>query len=103
MEFPSFPAVDPYLKRLLCPWDEGSGPAGEDSGTLTPLHHHAKRKRLGLPERPLESASARWEEIPLPDCWGLAQSHIIEVITNTLEAHRPVLNNVINKGRHKAN
>lgn len=43
------------------------------------------------------------EEILLPDFWGHGQSHIIEVITNTFEAHRPVQNNAINKGRHKAN
>lgn len=43
------------------------------------------------------------EEILLPDYWVHGQSHIIVVITNTFEAHRPVQNNVINKGRHKAN
>ena len=43
------------------------------------------------------------EEILFPDCRFRGQSHIIAVITNTFEAHRPVLNNVINKRRHKAN
>lgn len=43
------------------------------------------------------------EEITLPVYWVPGRSHVIVVITNTFEAHRPTQNNVIYKERHKMN
>ena len=102
MEFPSFPPYEPYLQK---PRGAGSGPAEEESGNLTPLQSLAKGNSLGLQKRgsPWNLGVQEREEILFPDCRFRGQSHIIAVITNTFEAHRPVLNNVINKRRHKAN